>query len=200
MAPLDLEVHDAAEKTHSGNELQNVRTWTHRLHELCISVTQWDTRYHPTAAALPPTFAVPVCSWALYAVQGANQRRHGIPRPFHSRVLNLKRSVVIHASFLPTPSGQQGSPTAMPAGASSNKQVPRCLSLEELFQCFPGLAATIAGFLDQCSKKGLRMCSQTCKAAVDPVLTHVILLEDVERSLTLLQGPKWRHLQGLRLG
>jgi hypothetical protein len=87
----------------------------------------------------------------------------------------------------------------MPAGASSNKPGPRCLSLEELFQRFPGLAATIADFLNKDGKKRLRMCSRACKAAVDPVLTHVTVVEDVGGSLTLLQSPKWCHLQGLRL-
>jgi hypothetical protein len=87
----------------------------------------------------------------------------------------------------------------MPAGASSNKPGPRCLSLEELFQRFPGLAATIAGLLDQGSKKGLRMCSRSCKAAVNPVLTHVGVLEDVGGSLALLQSPNWQHLQELKI-
>jgi hypothetical protein len=88
----------------------------------------------------------------------------------------------------------------MPSEASSNKQDARCLSLEELFQGFPGLAATIAGFLDQGSKKRLRMCSRTCKAAVDPVLTYVRLRGDVGGSLTLLQSPNWHHLQELHMG
>jgi hypothetical protein len=88
----------------------------------------------------------------------------------------------------------------MPAGASSNKQAARCLSLEELFQRFPGLAATIAGFLDEDGKKALRMCSRDCKTAVDPVLTHVtVLWGNTRPSLTLLQSPNWRHLQGLRM-
>ena len=116
-------------------------------------------------------------------------------------MLNLKRFVAIHASFLPTPSREQASQTSMPSGASSNKQGARCLSLEELFQRFPGLAATIAGFLDQDSKKSLRMCSRDCKAAVNPVLTCVRLRGrvDTRRSLTLLQSPNWRHLQGLSM-
>jgi hypothetical protein len=88
----------------------------------------------------------------------------------------------------------------MPAGASSNKQGPRCLSLEELFQRFPGLAATIADFLDQKSKKRLRLCSRTCKAAVNMVLARVKVSEDVGGSLTLLQSPNWRHLQELHMG
>jgi hypothetical protein len=52
--PLHLEVHDAAAKAHFWDYAE--QTWTQRLHELCIdsidcmSVTQWDTRYHPTAA------------------------------------------------------------------------------------------------------------------------------------------------------
>jgi hypothetical protein len=90
----------------------------------------------------------------------------------------------------------------MSSGASSNKEDARCLSLEELFQRFPGLAATIAGFLDQDSKKSLRMCSRDCKAAVDPVLTHVtVQWDDTGRSLALtqLQSPNWRHLQGLSM-
>ena len=85
----------------------------------------------------------------------------------------------------------------MPAEASSNEQGARCLSLEVLFQRFPGLAATIAGFLDQGSKKRLRMCSQACKAAVNPVLTRMTVWVDTGRSLTLLQSPNWRHLQSL---
>ncbi len=89
----------------------------------------------------------------------------------------------------------------MPAQASSNGQNASCLSLEELFQLqrFPGLAATIAGFLDQDSKKGLRMCSRTCKAAVDPVLTRVKMRDCVQASLKLLQSPSWRHLQELHI-
>jgi hypothetical protein len=87
----------------------------------------------------------------------------------------------------------------MSSGASSNKEDARCLSLEELFQRFPGLAATIAGFLDQDSKKSLRMCSRDCKAAVDPVLTCVAVYGDVGGSLTLLQSPNWRHLRELHI-
>jgi hypothetical protein len=88
----------------------------------------------------------------------------------------------------------------MPAEASSNKQGPRCLSLEELFQRFSGPAATIAGFLDEDGKKALRMCSRACKAAVDPVLTHVtVQWDDTGRSLTPLQSPNWQHLQGLSM-
>jgi hypothetical protein len=89
----------------------------------------------------------------------------------------------------------------MPAGASSNKQGASCLSLEELFQRFPGLAATIAGFLDEDGKKGLRLCSRTCKAAVDPVLTHVTVRGVAASwgSLPLLQSPSWRHLQELHI-
>jgi hypothetical protein len=90
----------------------------------------------------------------------------------------------------------------MPAEASSIKQGASRLSLEELFQRFPGLAATIAGFLDQASKKRLRMCSRACRAAVDPVLTHVtVQWDDKGRSLALtqLQSPNWRHLQGLSM-
>jgi hypothetical protein len=88
----------------------------------------------------------------------------------------------------------------MSSGASSNKEDARCLSLEELFQRFPGLAATIAGFLDQDGKKGLRMCSWTCKAAVNPVLTSVRVWGFMKASLKLLQSPNWRHLQELHMG
>ncbi len=88
----------------------------------------------------------------------------------------------------------------MPAEASSNTLDPRCLSLEELFQRFPGLATSIAGFLDEDGKTGLRMCSLACKAAVDPVLTRVRVWGCIEASLKLLQSPNWRHLQELHMG
>jgi hypothetical protein len=67
---------------------------------------------------------------------------------------------------------------------------------EKLLQYFPDLAATIAGLLDQHSKKALRICSRACKAAVDPSLTHVTA---PLVSLLLLRSPNWRHLQKLSL-
>jgi hypothetical protein len=67
---------------------------------------------------------------------------------------------------------------------------------EILLQCFPDLAATIMGLLEQHSKKALRICSRACKAAVDPSLTHVTARRV---SLLLLQSPNWRHLQKLGL-
>ncbi len=87
---------------------------------------------------------------------------------------------------------------AMPA-ETSNGVVDGCLSLEEMFQRFPGVAAAIAGCLDQSDKKALRTCSRSCKAAVDPLLTHVTVAVDIGGSISLLQRPNWGHLQELHL-
>ena len=74
-----------------------------------------------------------------------------------------------------------------------------CLSIGKLLQHFPGLVITIAGFLDQESKKRFRICSKACKAAVDPLLMHVTVSGRVRGSIPLLQNANWRHLQQLRL-
>jgi hypothetical protein len=75
-------------------------------------------------------------------------------------------------------------------------------SLQELFIRFPGLAATIAGYLDQNSKKNLRACSRACRDAVDPTLKGITVPAEHAAAmvyLPLLQNARWHHLQDLRL-
>lgn len=83
--------------------------------------------------------------------------------------------------------------------SDSDRDVHDCLSLEELLQRFPGLAATIVGSLDQDGKKALRICSRACKAAADPLLTRVRVAGQTNGCIPLLFRSNWRHLHELHL-
>jgi hypothetical protein len=89
-------------------------------------------------------------------------------------------------------------------GKASRQSLPSngSMSLEELLQRFPGLAATIVGCLDHGSKKCLHACSRACRDAVSQTLKGLAVPcypYDEMIYIRLLQSPRWQHLQTLRM-